>query len=68
MNVEVDVCEDDVEDNGEDDELLIGKEATLYRAISARNNFLSADRANRCFAARGLAEGCRALRSLTGSS
>ena len=47
MDIEVDVRDDDGEEIKEDDdELLVGKEATLYRAISARINFLSADRAD----------------------
>ena len=44
MNMEVDVCEEDAAGGGDDD--LVGKEATLYRAISARIKFLSADRAD----------------------
>ena len=49
MDIEGDVCDDDGEVNEDDDEMLVGKGATLYRAISARINFLSADRADQQF-------------------
>ena len=47
MEVVIDVCEEEEAVDGHDDEeILEGPEATQYRAISARVNYLSVDRAD----------------------